>query len=234
MPPVTGEELLIILAALAVGGLVKGVTGMGLPLIAIPVMAGFLGVERAVLTMVIPTAVLNGYQVWMHRSEARRLPEWPRLLLAGIPGAIFGATVLYLASDRFLSTALAIWLLGYVLLRLAHPSLSLSMPRRMRWSPVVGAASGALQAAVGISAPIIAPYVDALGLRPRAYIFAVCLPFGTFAAAHLAIVIGLRLYTTELLVQSLLAVIPAIVIHPCRYLDCSRRSTTKTSRRSTA
>ena len=195
MPSVTWEELLIILTALAVGGLVKGVTGMGLPLIAVPVMAGFLGVERAVLTMVIPTVVLNGYQVWTHRGEAPQLPEWPRLLVAGLPGALFGATVLFLASDRFLSTALAMWILGYVLLRLARPSLSLSMVTRMRWSPVVGAASGALQATMGISAPIIAPYVDALGLRPGAYVFAVCTPFFTFAAAHLAIIIGSRLYT---------------------------------------
>lgn len=214
MPSVTSQELLIILAALTVGGLVKGVTGMGLPIIAVPVMAGFLGVERAVLTMIIPTLVLNGYQVWTHRSEAGQLPEWPRLLLAGIPGAIFGATVLYLASDWFLSTALALWILGYVLLRLLHPSVSLSMPTRMRWSPVVGAASGALQAAVGIAAPIVAPYADALGLRPRTYVFAVCASFGTFAAAHLVIVIVLRMYTKELLTQSLLAVIPAIAFTP--------------------
>jgi len=208
------EELIVIIAALALGGLLKGVTGVGLPLITIPVMAGFLGVERAVITMIIPSLILNAYQVWTHRDQASHVPEWRRLLLAGVPGAAFGATVLYLASERFLATVLAVWLVGYVLVRLAHPSLSLSMRTRLTWSPVVGAAAGALQAATGISAPIVAAYADALGVRPRAYVFAVCAPFGAFAAAHLAIVIGSRLYTPELLGQSLLAVIPAVAFIP--------------------
>ncbi|WP_428099789.1 sulfite exporter TauE/SafE family protein [Candidatus Rariloculus sp.] len=212
--PFTWEELSIIFAALALGGLVKGITGMGLPLVTVPVLAEFLGVERAVLTMIIPTLVLNAYQIWTHRDARSEVPELPRFLLAGIPGAAFGATVLYLASERFLSAALGIWLLGYVLLRLAHPSFSLPMASRMRWSPVIGAGAGALQAATGIAAPIVAPYADALRLRPHVYVFAVSAPFGAFAAAHLAIVIGSRLYTPELLTQSLLAVIPAAAFTP--------------------
>jgi hypothetical protein len=47
-------ELGIILVAIALGSFVKGVTGSGLPQIAIPVMAIFLGVERAVVLMAIP------------------------------------------------------------------------------------------------------------------------------------------------------------------------------------
>ena len=68
------EELLIMFVALALGGLFKGMTGLGLPLITIPVMATFLGVERAVLIMLIPSSSLNAYQVWMHRSEWANLP----------------------------------------------------------------------------------------------------------------------------------------------------------------
>ena len=108
MLPLSWEELIVIVAALALGGLLKGVTGVGLPLIAVPVMAGFLGVERAVISMVIPSLVLNAYQVWTHRDQASHVPEWPRLLLAGVPGAAFGATVLYMASERFLATVLAV------------------------------------------------------------------------------------------------------------------------------
>ena len=210
----TLEELTIILGALALGGLVKGITGMGLPLVTIPVLAEFLGVERAVLTMIIPTLTLNAYQVWTHRDANSELPELPRFLLAGIPGAALGATVLYLASEQFLSAMLGIWLLGYVLLRLLRPAFSLPLASRMRWSPLVGAGAGALQASTGIAAPIIAPYADSLGLRPHAYVYAVSAAFGAFAVFHFAIVIGSRLYTPELLTQSLLAVIPAAAFIP--------------------
>ena len=210
----TFEELAIILGALALGGVVKGITGMGLPLVTVPVLAEFLGVERAVLTMIIPTLVLNAYQVWTHRDANSELPELPRFLLAGIPGAAVGAAVLYLASERFLAAMLGIWLFGYVLLRLARPEFSLSLASRMRWSPLVGAGAGGLQASTGIAAPIVAPYADSLGLRPHAYVYAVSAAFGALAVYHFAIVAGARLYTPELLTQSLLAVIPAAAFIP--------------------
>lgn len=214
--PFTLEELSIILGALALalGGLVKGVTGMGLPLVTIPVLAEFLGVERAVLTMLIPSFVLNVYQVWRHRDANAELPELPRFLIAGIPGAVVGATVLYLASERFLTAMLGIWLLSYVLLRLARPELSLTLASRMRWSALVGAGAGALQAATGIAAPIVAPYADSIGLRPNAYVFAVAAAFGAFAGFHLLIVVVSSLYTVELLTQGVLAVLPAAAFIP--------------------
>jgi uncharacterized membrane protein YfcA len=80
----------------------------------------------------------------------------------------------------------------------------------MRWSAPVGAVAGALQAATGISAPVVAAYADALGLRPNAYVFAVSVPFGAFAAAHLAVLLAAGLYDTDTLARSLFAVLPAI------------------------
>jgi hypothetical protein len=210
----TSEELLVIFTALAIGGFVKGLTGVGLPLIAVPVMAGFLGVERAVITMVIPSIVLNLYQTWKHREHVVAVPELPRLLVAGVPGAAFGATVLYLASERFLATSLAIWVVSYVILRIAHPQLKLSIQARMLWSPAVGAVAGALQAATGISAPVIAAYADALGLEPRSYVFAVSAAFAAFSIAHFALLVLFALYTRELFLQSLLAVLPGIAFIP--------------------
>jgi len=214
MLPFTAEELIIILLALALGGLVKGVTGLGLPLVTVPVLAGFLGVERAVLIMIIPAIVLNAYQVVSHRDQLRALPEWWRLMLAGVPGAAFGATVLHLASERFLATMLGVWLLAYLGFRILHPRFALGLPARRRWSPVAGALAGALQAATGISAPIVAAYADALGLSPRAYVFAVCAPFGAFAVTHLMLVSSAGLYTADILTQSLLAVLPALAAIP--------------------
>lgn len=207
-------QLATIALALALGGFTKGLTGLGLPLVAVPVLAGAVGVERAVLIMVIPSFVLNVYPAWTHRESAPELPELRRLLIAGLPGAAIGASVLQLASERFLGTSLAVWIVGYVALRLAHPDFSLGPRVRKRWSPAVGAAAGALQAATGISAPVIAPYMDALGLPPRGYVFAVCTCFGTFAGAHLTIVTVGRILTPDLMGLGLLAIGPAIAFIP--------------------
>ena len=188
--------------------------GMGLPLVSVPVLAGFVGVEQAVLIMIVPSVVLNIYPAWTHREGAGELPEIKRILIGAVPGALTGAAVLEFASDRFLSTALAMWIFAYLGFRLAHPSFRLSTHFRHRWSPVVGGLAGALQAASGISAPIIAPYVNAVRLRPEAYVFAVCTCFASFAAAHLGVVLVAGLLDVDTMLQGMLAIVPALVFIP--------------------
>ena len=207
-------ELAVICTALALGGLMKGMTGMGLPLIAVPVMAAVLGVEQAVLVMVIPSFVLNLVQVVTHRASRAAVPEVTRILIGGAVGAMIGATILYLASEHTLALGLAVWLIAYVIFRILHPTFALALPLRMRLSPWVGVSAGAMQAATGISAPIIVPYMDALRLESHAYVFAVCAPFGAFALAHCVLLIVGGIYTPALVGQSLLAVVPAVAFVP--------------------
>ena len=44
---------------------------MGLPLVAVPFMAGFLGAEHAIVVMQIPGLVSNVWLVWRHRGTVR-------------------------------------------------------------------------------------------------------------------------------------------------------------------
>ena len=187
---------------------------MGLPAVSVPVLAGFVGVEQAVLIMIIPSVVLNFYPAFTHRAGAGEVPELRRILIGALPGALLGAAVLQFASARFLSTMLAVWIYAYLAMKFVHPDFKLSQSFRHRWSPLVGATSGALQASTGISAPIIAPYFNALKLRAEAYVFGVCICFGTFAAAHLAVATFSGILSRELAMQGLLAIVPAIVFIP--------------------
>ena len=75
----------IVAIALAAGGTAKGLTGLGLPMVAVPVLAGFLGVERAVMIMIMPVLVLNIWLSWTLRDCAKEVPEMRRLLLAMAP-----------------------------------------------------------------------------------------------------------------------------------------------------
>jgi hypothetical protein len=207
----SSEDLVVVFVALAAGGLTKGLTGLGLPMVSIPIMAGFLGVERAVLILIVPIVVLNLWLAWVNRDCVVDVPELPRLLIPGLPGAALGASVLYLASDRMLATLLAVWIVAYLLLRLLHPNLTLSQTARRRAAPAVGFASGAMQAATGISAPIVAAYVDALGLSPRSYVFAVAAIFTALTGAHLIVLVAAGAYSPQQLLESTLAVIPALI-----------------------
>jgi len=54
---------LIMGLALAAGAVVKGATGMGLPLIALPVLTSFFGLQHAVGLMTVPLILTNFWQV---------------------------------------------------------------------------------------------------------------------------------------------------------------------------
>lgn len=56
-------SIVIMIAALAAGAVVKGATGMGLPLIALPVLTSAFGLQHAVGLMTIPLIVTNVWQV---------------------------------------------------------------------------------------------------------------------------------------------------------------------------
>ncbi len=205
------QEWIVICCALGAGGITKGLTGMGLPMVAIPIMAAFLGVERAVLIMIVPTVVLNVWQSLAYRDCRDDMPEMLRLLLPGLPGAVIGAGVLYLTPDRWLATGLAIWISSYLVFRLIHSDFSFSPSARRQVAPAVGFGAGAMQAATGICAPVIAPYLDALGLTPRSYVFAISTAFAAFAGSHFLVLLVLQAYSVEQLIESSIALIPGLL-----------------------
>lgn len=210
----TWDAWIVIALALSAGGLTKGITGLGLPAVAVPIMASFLGVEHAVMIMLLPTLTTNVWLTWKLRDCRRDVPELKRVIVMGIPGVVVGAAILYLASERFLATVLSLWVLAYLIMRFLHPEFSLSPQDRRRYAPPVGFASGALQGATGICAPVIVPYVDALGVSPRTYVFAFSAVFMSLSLTHLTLLGALQAYPLERLAQSVIAVVPAMVFVP--------------------
>ncbi|HET9946029.1 MAG TPA: sulfite exporter TauE/SafE family protein [Actinomycetes bacterium] len=225
-----GLDLLVIVAAIALGAFVKGATGGGLPQIAIPVMAAFVGVERSVVVMAIPGVVANGWLVWTHRGEARDTRDLPVMLVGGAVGAVIGTLALEGLDARVLSGVLAALIIGYVVLSFARPGFHLP-PRVTRVaSPPVGVAAGGLQGATGISGPLLSTYLHGFGLRPRAYVFALATLFFGFALVQTVSLVAVGLYTPSRLAQSLLALIPIAVALPLGSWAARRMSVTAFNR----
>jgi uncharacterized membrane protein YfcA len=197
-----GLDLVVIVAAIAVGAFVKGATGGGLPQIAIPVMAAFLGVERSVVVMAIPGVVANGWLVWTHRAEAPHTRDLPVMMAGGAVGSVFG------------TLALAAIIVVYVVLSLTRPGFHFPARVTRIASPPVGVAAGGLQGATGISGPLLSTYLHGFGMRPRAYVFALATLFFGFALVQTIALFGVGLYTGNRLAESLLALIPIAVALP--------------------
>lgn len=220
------DTVLIMVVAISLGGLVKGVTGQGLPQIAIPVMATFLGVEAAVVIMTIPGIVTNSWLMWKHRHHFSGTRDLPVLLVTGTAGVVAGTILLDSLNDDVLSLTLASVIVGYAVIFFTHPSLRLEPEVTRYTSAPLGMASGVLQGATGGSGPLLATYLHGYRLDKHVYVISITTIFQVFAVVQSVTLVGVGLYTTELFFLSLLSLIPIMAM-----LGVGVRLTDRISRR---
>lgn len=158
------------LAAFVIGGVVKGAIGVGLPMLAVPMMSLVMPAPQAMALVAVPVMGSNLWQAWnvgQWRHNLRRF--WP-LSLAQM-GATFLTVRMTLELDaRHLNRMLAAVLVLAVLLMAFKPQFEVSA-RRERWaSALVGFLSGMLGAVSSLTGPIIITYLMALRLDRAQFI----------------------------------------------------------------
>lgn len=208
------ESLGIIVLGLMLGSLVKGISGIGLPLVAIPIMAGFMPIDQAVAIMVIPNLLMNVYLMWTYRAHAVRLDNLRLIIVVGVLGVAFGSWVLSSVPKSLMIGFMALWLGGYLVhLMLGREFGTPDSLSRHAPALVVGL-GGIVQGAAGTAGPIIAPYVHSLKLRQPQFVYVVSILFQIFAVTQLASFLWLGLIDAERLGQSLLACVPIAIFLP--------------------
>ncbi len=206
--------ILAIFGAFALGGVLKGATGAGTPVVAVPVMAAFLDVRLAVVLMVLPNFVTNFWQLYAFWSHRLGPSFWWKHALAGFFGAALGTWLLAVLPTRGLLMLVAVCVLAYIGLRLARPDFKLerSMADRLVWP--AGVMGGVIQGAAGMSAPVSVSFLNAMRLERPVFISTISAFFGamTIAQAPAQFVAGLM--TMPLLLTSVLALIPLFLFMP--------------------
>ena len=163
-------ELLIVALAVILGSLVKGTTGLGLPLTAVPVIAFFVGVQDAVVIMAAHTAVSNAMLVREYRRELRFVRGLPSFAGLGAIGAVTGAWLLPRINDRLLFLLLALLLSGFLGWRFSSADPRWS-PRIQIWGRIpVALTCGVAQGATGISGPLVAAWFQGLGVSRERFV----------------------------------------------------------------
>lgn len=207
-------ELLVAAAAIVAGALVKAVTGLGLPIIAIPVMSLFIPVEDAVVIVAIPNLIMNAALLHRVRDAWPQTRDLPVLGVTGVVGAVVGTLVLVSVPEEPLMLALAGLVIAYVATTRYRDDLAVSAAQSRRWAPAVGLCAGVMQGAIGISGPIVATWVYAARLPRDAYVLSVTTIFLVSGAAQAAVLGGAgRLWGTPL-VLGLAATVPVLATVP--------------------
>jgi len=185
-----GGTTLVVLASLALmaGGAVKGTTGLGLPLVSVPLLAYLVGLARATELMVVPIIATNlaqSFQGGNFRAIARRF--WP-LLLPLLLSIVASAYVLVRLPERVLDLILGVALM--LLAPLLHFGTRLRVAQHQEWwlSPLIGLLSGALGGLSTIFGPPVMLYIRALRLGKTEFVAALSL---IYLVGSLGIFIGI-------------------------------------------
>jgi uncharacterized membrane protein YfcA len=199
------------LVAISFGALIKGMTGLGLPLFAVPAIAMMTSVEEAVVLMIIPGLGSNLWLVANHRRFAHLLRKHLPFIIAGFFGGIAGTFLLIVVDDRWLKLILAAWLALYLIQYAFGDILRAVFQARGVMAALVGGTAGTIQGATGVSAHIVAPYYHGRNVPPEAYAFLVAFSFLTFSFAQLGAAAGTELFTPQRLVVGLIALVPTLL-----------------------
>jgi uncharacterized membrane protein YfcA len=215
-------SLLFVGLVFVLAGLVKGVTGMGLPTVAVALLTLRMPPLEAAALLIVPSSVTN---VWQLAVGPALYPLWQRFrtLLAGVcvGTAAAGAAAAWLSGGaagdgasvavggHVAAAVLGLALAGYGLLGLTGWRIRVAA-RHERWAgPLAGAATGAMAAVTGVFVMPVAPYLQALDLSKDDLVQAMGLAF-TVSTLALAVMLAWRgEWQASAAGSSFLALLPA-------------------------
>jgi hypothetical protein len=193
------------------GGLVKGVVGIGLPLVALPIMANFIPIPKAIALLILSSFATS---VWQSADGGLFTPSvkrfWPLLIGIAVGVAI---SVKALATFDVKLLYLILGAIVTIFASLLHRQLVFPVtPRAERWAaPLTGVVAGLIGGLSMLFGPIYAVYLSGLKLGKESFVAAISL-FNVWATIVLAAAMAkYSLFGGADLVASLLALIPSSV-----------------------
>ena len=207
-------ELIVVGVASALAMLAKSATGLGYPVVAIPMVAAVAGVETAVVVVTLPAAVANFLVGWRTRHARSETRDVSVLSATSALGTVGGTFVLVSAPEQPLLIVLAAAVVLFVIRSLWFGDIAVPAEVARRASPAVGVATGIMQGAVGVSGPIIGSWLYAYRLPREAYIFSLSVLFLVSGAAQIATLGSIDAYTSDRLVAAAVGLGPVLVVLP--------------------
>jgi uncharacterized protein len=193
-----------------VAGFVKGVIGLGLPTVAVGLLAVVMTPAQAAALLVAPSLLTNVWQAMGPELAPLTRRLWP-MLLGICVGVWAGGGLLTADGGARASIGLGAVLALYGLLGLI--SVEFSVPARLEpWlSPLIGAVTGVVTAATGVYMIPSAPYLQAIGLKKDALVQALGLSFTVSTLALAASLVRDGALQISVAGASLLALAPALL-----------------------
>jgi uncharacterized protein len=198
--------------AFALAGVVKGVVGMGLPIVAMGLLGLAMPPAQAAALLVVPSLVTNVWQMAAGPALGPLVRRLATLLLGVCVGVAFGIGFITTSGmgSPWPGLALGAVLMLYAGLGLWLRPLRLAPRHEGAVAPVVGVITGVVTGATGVFSVPAVPYLSAIGLGKDELIQALGL---SFTVSTLALAVGLgasSVFTPALGALSFAALLPAL------------------------
>lgn len=210
MSSLFSDPLLIIIAAVfLLAGFVKGTIGMGLPTVAMGLLATRMTPAHALAIVIVPAIVTNIWQTFVGpylRDIVRRL--WP-LLIGTVLGVWAGGGLLTGPYASYGTIVLGILLVVYAIVGLSKVRFTVRRENEGWVGGIVGLITGVISAATGVQVIPSMPFMQAIGMEKDELIQALGIFFTTATVAQAYNLTGAGLLTTSTLIPGTIGMIAA-------------------------
>lgn len=203
--------LLLCILIFVLAGLTKGVLGLGLPTVAMSLLALLMTPAEAAALLLIPSLLTNVWQFCAGPAPWQSVKRLLPLQLALVPGTLLSIPLLTGSDSAGLAAALGAVLVAYGLIGWTGWRLPVPDRHEGKIAPLVGFVTGLITGMTGVFVLPAVPYLQSLALDKERLIEALGL---TFTVASLALLIGLwwqDALAIERLGASSLLLLPALL-----------------------
>ena len=145
-------------------GIVKGVTGMGLPTVAMGLLGVFMSPVAAAALLIVPSFVTNVWQLASGPSFSALIKRLWLMVLGIVLGTVAGSSLLASGPAQWTTAGLGAALVIYAGFTLLARQLFVSGGVEKWLSPLIGLITGAVTGGTGVFVIPAVPYLQALEL----------------------------------------------------------------------
>lgn len=200
----------LVVAAYLLAGFVKGVIGMGLPTVAMGLLAAVMAPAQAAAILIAPSLATNIWQMVAGPYLAGLIKRLGVMLLGMFVGAWLGNGILTGDNARPAAIGLGVVLMAYALIGLSRMTLSVPRASEVWLAPLVGVSTGVVMAATGVFVIPALPYLQAIGLEKDELVQALGLHFTVSTVALALVLWDGGAFDVSLGTLSMFAIAPAV------------------------
>ena len=204
--------LAILSGALFVGGMVKGIIAIGLPIVSIAILLNFFPPLKVLGILIMPMLATNLWQALNSGSLLEPLQRFWPMIVTGIFFLIIGAQIVVSLNSVILFGVLGACVVLFSTISLVHPNMPPIQPKTEKWAgPLAGAMGGLLGGISTIWGPPMTMYFVMLKLPKDEFVRSVGMAWFAFSIPITFSYWQNGIFSGDIIYLSVFACIPGMI-----------------------